>query len=124
MRLKLFERLVSVKNETAMLTTFNEVNMTPIMDIRKKYKEIFKTKYGSGKSPYKGNKPKLTGLTRWFKEEWKSDTGKTGYTSKSSVYRPTKRITSQTPKTFDELSTRDIQRAKSKKRTKGRVDKF
>jgi hypothetical protein len=90
----------------------------------KKYKEIFKTKYGSGKSPYKGNKPKLTGLTRWFKEEWKSDTGKTGYTSKSSVYRPTKRITSQTPKTFDELSTRDIQRAKSKKRTKGRVDKF
>lgn len=46
LRLKLAERLVSVKNETAMLTTFNEVNMTPIMDIRKKYKEIFKEKYG------------------------------------------------------------------------------
>ena len=41
-------RLVSVKNETAMLTTFNEVNMQPIMDIRKKYKESFKEKYEIG----------------------------------------------------------------------------
>ena len=39
------KRLVSVKNETAMLTTFNEVNMKPIMDLRKKYKEKFKEKY-------------------------------------------------------------------------------
>jgi len=46
LRLKLAERLVSVKNETAMLTTFNEVNMTPIMNIRKKYKELFKEKHG------------------------------------------------------------------------------
>jgi 2-oxoglutarate dehydrogenase E2 component (dihydrolipoamide succinyltransferase) len=46
LRLKLAERLVSVKNETAMLTTFNEVNMTPINDIRKKYKDAFKEKYG------------------------------------------------------------------------------
>ena len=41
-------RLVSVKNETAMLTTFNEVNMMPIMDLRKKYKEKFKEKYEVG----------------------------------------------------------------------------
>ena len=41
LRKKLSQRLVSVKNETAMLTTFNEVNMTPIMAIRKKYKEAF-----------------------------------------------------------------------------------
>ncbi len=41
LRKKLSKRLVSVKNETAMLTTFNEVNMTPIMSIRKKYKEAF-----------------------------------------------------------------------------------
>jgi len=38
-------RLVAVKNETAMLTTFNEVNMAAIMDLRKKYKELFKEKY-------------------------------------------------------------------------------
>ncbi len=41
LRKKLSQRLVSVKNETAMLTTFNEVNMSPIMAIRKKYKEAF-----------------------------------------------------------------------------------
>lgn len=42
------KRLVSVKNETAMLTTFNEVNMKPIMDIRKKYKDSFKAKHEVG----------------------------------------------------------------------------
>ncbi|MFY0651054.1 MAG: 2-oxoglutarate dehydrogenase complex dihydrolipoyllysine-residue succinyltransferase [Cyclobacteriaceae bacterium] len=41
-------RLVSVKNETAMLTTFNEVDMKPIMDLRKKYKDSFKEKYEVG----------------------------------------------------------------------------
>ncbi|MEN8123638.1 MAG: 2-oxoglutarate dehydrogenase complex dihydrolipoyllysine-residue succinyltransferase [Bacteroidota bacterium] len=45
LRRKLAQRLVSVKNETAMLTTFNEVDMQPIFDIRKKYKEKFKAKY-------------------------------------------------------------------------------
>jgi 2-oxoglutarate dehydrogenase E2 component (dihydrolipoamide succinyltransferase) len=39
-------RLVSVKNETAMLTTFNEVNMQPIMDLRSKFKDKFKEKNG------------------------------------------------------------------------------
>lgn len=48
LRKKLAERLVSVKNETAMLTTFNEVNMTPIFEIRKKYKDIFQEKKGIG----------------------------------------------------------------------------
>ncbi len=46
MRKTIARRLVSVKNETAMLTTFNEANMKPIMDLRKKYKEGFKEKYG------------------------------------------------------------------------------
>lgn len=42
------KRLVAVKNETAMLTTFNEVDMQPIMDIRAKYKDKFKEKHGVG----------------------------------------------------------------------------
>jgi 2-oxoglutarate dehydrogenase E2 component (dihydrolipoamide succinyltransferase) len=42
------KRLVTVKNETAMLTTFNEVNMKPIMDLRTKYKDQFKEKFGVG----------------------------------------------------------------------------
>lgn len=41
-------RLVQVKNETAMLTTFNEVDMKPIMDLRGKYKDKFKEKHGVG----------------------------------------------------------------------------
>lgn len=48
LRKTISKRLVSVKNETAMLTTFNEVNMKPIMDLRKKYKEQFKEKHGVG----------------------------------------------------------------------------
>jgi 2-oxoglutarate dehydrogenase E2 component (dihydrolipoamide succinyltransferase) len=46
LRRKVAERLVSVKNETAMLTTFNEVDMSPIFEIRKQYKEKFKEKHG------------------------------------------------------------------------------
>ncbi len=44
LRRTIARRLVSVKNETAMLTTFNEVDMKPVMDLRKKYKEMFKDK--------------------------------------------------------------------------------
>ena len=46
LRRNLSERLVSVKNETAMLTTFNEVDMKPIMDLRKKYQTRFVEKHG------------------------------------------------------------------------------
>ena len=46
LRRKVAERLVSVKNETAMLTTFNEVDMSSIFDLRKKYKEKFRSKHG------------------------------------------------------------------------------
>ena len=45
LRRKLSQRLVAVKNQTAMLTTFNEVNMTPIFELRKEYKEKFKAKH-------------------------------------------------------------------------------
>ena len=48
LRKKLSQRLVAVKNETAMLTTFNEVDMSGIMEIRKKYKDVFKEKHGVG----------------------------------------------------------------------------
>ncbi|MBO2543294.1 2-oxoglutarate dehydrogenase complex dihydrolipoyllysine-residue succinyltransferase [Salegentibacter sp. BDJ18] len=46
LRRKVASRLVSVKNDTAMLTTFNEVDMQPIFSLRKKYKEEFKDKHG------------------------------------------------------------------------------
>lgn len=46
LRRKIASRLVAVKNETAMLTTFNEVDMKPLMDLRAKYKDAFKEKHG------------------------------------------------------------------------------
>ena len=46
LRKTIAKRLVSVKNETAMLTTFNEVDMSSIMSLRSKYKDSFKEKYG------------------------------------------------------------------------------
>ncbi|WP_207422326.1 2-oxoglutarate dehydrogenase complex dihydrolipoyllysine-residue succinyltransferase [Desertivirga brevis] len=48
LRKTIAKRLVAVKNETAMLTTFNEVDMKPIMDIRAKYKDKFKETHGVG----------------------------------------------------------------------------
>ena len=48
LRRKVAERLVAVKNETAMLTTFNEANMAPIFALRKEYKELFSKKHGVG----------------------------------------------------------------------------
>jgi 2-oxoglutarate dehydrogenase E2 component (dihydrolipoamide succinyltransferase) len=48
LRRKVAERLVAVKNETAMLTTFNEVDMKPIFDLRNEFKETFKAKHNVG----------------------------------------------------------------------------
>jgi hypothetical protein len=71
-----------------------------------------------------GPKPKKTGLARWFAENWKSDRGKYRYTAKSSVYRPTKRVSSKTPVTFSELTRAQILRAKREKARTGHVKVF
>ena len=47
LRKRIAERLLQAKNDTAMLTTFNEINMKPIMDLRKKYKDVFEETYGT-----------------------------------------------------------------------------
>ena len=88
----------------------------------KAYKKEFARLKKPG-SPYKGKKPP-TGLSRWFREKWRSDTGKVGYTSKSSVYRPTRRITRSTPTTFSELTPSQIKEAKKEKASSGRVKRF
>ncbi|HDY4366218.1 TPA: 2-oxoglutarate dehydrogenase complex dihydrolipoyllysine-residue succinyltransferase [Salmonella enterica subsp. enterica] len=46
LRKRVAERLLEAKNSTAMLTTFNEVNMKPIMDLRKQYGEVFEKRHG------------------------------------------------------------------------------
>ena len=104
------------------------------------YKRAFAKKHGSGRSPYKtsprSRSPRSprsygrsrsrsrSGLERWFAERWRNQRGGVGYQYKSDVYRPTRRINKQTPTTFRELSPRRLSRARSQKRTRGRVTKF
>ena len=90
----------------------------------KKYKEAYSKKYGKNKNPYIGKKTKKVGLKRWFAEKWRNQRVKVGYKCKNDVYRPTKRITSKTPKTFSELSKKNITRRRGEKYRTGRVKKF
>lgn len=89
----------------------------------KEYKKQFSAKYGNKKQPYTGKKGKGN-LSRWFKENWTNQRGETGYKKKGDVYRPNKRVTKDTPKTFKELSKKDLEKAKKEKKEKGRVKKF
>lgn len=93
--------------------------------IVKTYKSEFAKRYGSRKSPYKNkSRSKSTGLTRWFREKWRNQRGEIGYNKKGDVYRPTVRVTKQTPVTFRELSNKELERAKKEKKTKGHVYRF
>tara|TARA_X000000950_G_scaffold280707_1_gene375930 strand:- start:395 stop:1360 length:966 start_codon:yes stop_codon:yes gene_type:complete len=88
-----------------------------------KYKEKFKKKYGN-KSPYIGKKTDTKGIARWFKEEWVNQRGEVGYKNKNDIYRPSKRITKDTPITHGELTKKEIKKARTKKYRKGRIDRF
>ena len=90
----------------------------------KKYKNMFTKKYGKKRNPYIGKKPKTKGLKRWFREKWTNQRGEIGYKYKSDIYRPSKRVTKNTPKTHKELTKKRIKRARSKKYRVGRVNKF
>ena len=73
---------------------------------------------------YIGKKPENKGLSRWFKEKWKTQDGKTTYKKKGDIFRPTKRITKDTPKTMGELTKKDKEKAMKEKKKKGRVRKY
>jgi len=88
------------------------------------YKKRFSKKYGKKRDPYIGKKTEKKGLGRWFREKWVNQRGEVGYRYKSDVYRPSKRITKKTPKTYKELSKQQIKIARSKKYRKGRVNRF
>jgi hypothetical protein len=93
----------------------------------KRYKAEYEKKHGGSKQAYSGTSKKMNrdrGLQRWHREQWRSDTGEVGYRDRSSVYRPTKRITKETPRTFSELSEEDIWKAKQEKQKTGKVQRF
>lgn len=92
--------------------------------IVKTYKREFKKKYGSDINPYLNISKTREGLTRWFLENWENQRGEVGYKFKGDVYRPTRRVSKSTPKTFSELSKKQLDRAKKEKRKFGRVKKF
>jgi hypothetical protein len=87
------------------------------------YKKAYQEKHGDSNA-YVGKKQKTEGLTRWFAENWKNQRGEVGYKTQSDIYRPTKRITKETPKTFSELSQSEIKQARKQKASTGRVNKF
>ena len=87
------------------------------------YKDAYEKKYGD-RNAYVGKKKPSASLTTWFNEKWRNTRGEVGYKFKSDVYRPTKRVNKDTPKTFKELSKKQIERAKREKAKTGRVKKF
>ena len=80
--------------------------------------------YREAGGKYSGDKDKDAPLNRWFLEKWTNQRGEVGYDKKSDIYRPTIRITKDTPTTFSELTPAEIERAKAEKARTGRVKKF
>lgn len=63
-------------------------------------------------------------LRRWFKEEWKTPKGNSEYSGSDRTFRPTKRVTKDTPATWSELTPAEKAAAKEEKKSKGRVSRF
>jgi len=63
-------------------------------------------------------------LKRWFKEKWRTPRGKKGYSGKDRTFRPTVRVSKDTPATWSELSPSERARAAKEKREKGRVSRY
>ena len=89
----------------------------------KRYKEAYEKKYKS-KDAYVGKKKKNEGLDRWFKEDWRTQDGKKTYEKKGDIFRPTKKVTKDTPKTMSELSKGQIRKAQYEKKTTGKVKRY
>jgi len=84
---------------------------------------IIVQEYKKAGGKYSGSKSKGN-LGRWFKEKWRNQRGGVGYKKGGDVYRPTKRVSKKTPKTFKELGKKRVKKAIKTKRKTGRVKKF
>jgi hypothetical protein len=83
--------------------------------------------YSQDNSPFKKVRKSKEGLAlkRWFQEDWRTPSGKKGYTKgDKGIFRPTKKVSADTPKTYSELSKADIAKARKERRTKGRVSRY
>jgi len=73
---------------------------------------------------YSGDKPKKKGLTRWFKEDWRTEKGKKTYKEGGTIFRPTKRVSKETPTTMKELTPAQKKKAIKEKKATGKVKKY
>jgi hypothetical protein len=63
-------------------------------------------------------------LNQWFKEDWRTPGGNKDYSEGENTFRPTKRISKDTPATWDELTPAEKANAQKEKNTQGRVSKY
>lgn len=89
----------------------------------KAYKEAYEKKHKS-KDAYYGKKNEKKGIARWMKEDWRTQEGKKTYQKQGDIFRPTRRITKETPTTMGELSTSQITKAITEKKRTGRVKSY
>ena len=73
---------------------------------------------------YEGNKSINNGLPLWFASKWSNQRGEPIYKFKSDIFRPTVKVTKDTPTTFAELTTEEIAKARREKARTGRVKHF
>ncbi len=73
---------------------------------------------------YEGAKNEKKGLSRWFKEDWRTQSGSKTYKKKGDIFRPTKRVTAKTPTTMSELTPAQKKKAQAEKKATGRVKKY
>ena len=94
-----------------------------------RYKKAFRKKHGASVSPYKGRRPTAAGrdprgLPRWFAEVWRNESGGVGYDRDNTLYRPTVRVSEDTPATWSELTPKQVRDAREEKKSTGRVKRF
>ncbi len=63
-------------------------------------------------------------LKRWFEEEWETPSGEKDYNKGENTFRPTKKVSKDTPTTWNELTPAQKAAAKREKNTNGRVSKY
>ena len=73
---------------------------------------------------YKGKEKQDEGLNMWFRSKWRNQRGEVGYKYKSDIYRPTIRVSKDTPATHNELTKEQIAKARREKAKEGRVKRF
>ena len=73
---------------------------------------------------YKGKEKQDEGLNMWFRSKWRNQRGEVGCKYKSDIYRPTIRVSKDTPATHNELTKEQISKARREKAKEGRVKRF